>query len=284
MLASYSLNSTYLGLTPLSDSPSFARPGRRPHRLPRLGVELTVECTARRAARHNRAASTSPRRRRRAALPVRQLNLRVSSREVNINTNSLTSQQNDQLVRRFFTVDPASGLEQNEALPTVLRYLRSVSSSSPPSSARAPRRSMTFHPRRAGSLRKSDLAPRPQLEASRPPPPLPSTASSSWADQHLPSDPWAHATTGARARGRHRRRGADGLDSALASGYARPSSPSTMGLTRPFTSHVLDLHCAWVLGWFFQLYLWMRRNRQNHRRRLRQGRLAALPRLAEHSG
>ena len=40
-------------------------------------------------------------------VPVRLANLRVNGRRVNENSASITSQQNDQLVRRFFTVHAA---------------------------------------------------------------------------------------------------------------------------------------------------------------------------------
>ena len=45
-------------------------------------------------------------------VPIKLANLRVSGRRVNDNGESITSQQNDQLVRRLFLVDAASGLAE----------------------------------------------------------------------------------------------------------------------------------------------------------------------------
>ena len=59
-------------------------------------------------------------------VPIRLANLRVSGRRVNDNGGSVTSQQNDQLVRRLFTVDAASGLAKGESVPSVVRYLTSA--------------------------------------------------------------------------------------------------------------------------------------------------------------
>ena len=59
-------------------------------------------------------------------VPIRLANLRVNGRRVNDNGDSITSQQNDQLVRRLFTVDAASGLAKGESVPSAVRYLTSA--------------------------------------------------------------------------------------------------------------------------------------------------------------
>ena len=62
-------------------------------------------------------------------VPVRLKNLRADSILINsnIDTAGRPASFDDQLTRRFFTVDSASGVADAGAMPRVLRYIKSAS-------------------------------------------------------------------------------------------------------------------------------------------------------------
>jgi len=115
-MAAYSLNGTYLGLRELGDELQLCTgKAEDPTAFLQFGVGLEVECSLKLGTL---LAVTEPTfydlylrvdNEQLYPVPVRLANLRVNGRRVNENSASITSQQNDQLVRRFFTVDAASG-------------------------------------------------------------------------------------------------------------------------------------------------------------------------------
>ena len=114
VMAAYSLNGTYLGLRELGDELQLCTgKAEDPTAFLQFGVGLEVECSLKLGTL---LAVTEPTfydlylrvdNEQLYPVPVRLANLRVNGRRVNENSASITSQQNDQLVRRFFTVDAA---------------------------------------------------------------------------------------------------------------------------------------------------------------------------------
>ena len=143
VMAAYSLNGTYLGLRELGNELQLCTgKAEDPTAFLQFGVGLEVECSLKLGTllavteptfydlylrvdneqlypvRSNPNPNPNPNPDPNAdpdanpnpnQVPVRLANLRVNGRRVNENSASITSQQNDQLVRRFFTVDAASG-------------------------------------------------------------------------------------------------------------------------------------------------------------------------------
>ena len=230
MIASYSLNGTYLGLSELSDELQLCTGvARDTTAYLTFGTGMTVDCTVKLDELLATAEPTFydlylqvedselyP-------VPVKVDNLRVNGRKVNQNANSVTSQQNDQLVRRFFAVDAAAGLEAGNELPTAVRYVKS---------ARL-RVTIILHT-------PTKIYP-PLLELEYGEVEISSAAETAAA---------AEAALSSEVRA--------ALTSSFVAKYTMEMGATWSTITILFVIAIV----LWVLGWFFQLYLWMRRNQR----------------------
>jgi len=230
MVASYSLNGTYLGLAELSDELQLCTGvARDATAYLTFGTGMTVDCVVK---LDELLATTEPTfydlylqvdGGQLYPVPVKVDNLRVNGRKVNQNANSVTSQQNDQLVRRFFAVDAAAGLEAGNVLPTAVRYAKS---------ARLRVTIILHTPTR--------IYP-PLLELEYGEVEISSAAETAAAAE-------AALSSDVRAA----------LTSSFVAKYTMEMGATWSTITILFVIAIV----LWVLGWFFQLYLWMRRNQR----------------------
>eukprot|EP00965_Chrysotila_dentata_P224769 6194377-Pleurochrysis_carterae.AAC.1 len=147
-LATYSLNGSYIGLTPLTTQLQLCT-GRAadPTAFLDFAHGLEVRCELRLETLLSTAEPLfydiylrvgPPALNQLYPVPVRVANLRSGGAEVNQDSGSRASRDNDQLVRRFFSIDSASGIAFGDSspsssssstsnrLPVVVRYISSA--------------------------------------------------------------------------------------------------------------------------------------------------------------